>query len=225
MAEEFNGPVVVNGTVMANGNPAGQFKGHVGVEGNLDVLGNIKHARLIECGNLLARSNPGAPGEPAGQFKGHVGVEGNLDVLGNINSVGGDCAEEFDVDAAFEHLLSPGTVVVLSDEGSLRHSDSAYDKCVAGIVSGGGDYKPAIILDNRSSDSERVPVALMGKVACKVDATYGAVGVGDLLTTSDTPGHAMKANDSTRAFGAVIGKALRPLHEGRGLVPVLVCLQ
>jgi len=48
------------------------------------------------------------------------------------------------------------------------------------------------------------------------------VEVGDMLTTSSTPGHAMKALDSARAFGSVIGKALRPLQKGQGLIPVLI---
>jgi hypothetical protein len=49
--------------------------------------------------------------------------------------------------------------------------------------------------------------------------------VGDLLTTAPTPGHAMKADDPLKAFGAVIGKALRPLPDGQGLIPVLIALQ
>jgi hypothetical protein len=65
----------------------------------------------------------------------------------------------------------------------------------------------------------------MGKVYCKVDARYSPIEVGDLLTTSPTMGHAMKAEDPLKAFGSVIGKALRPLQEGLGLVPVLVALQ
>jgi hypothetical protein len=51
------------------------------------------------------------------------------------------------------------------------------------------------------------------------------IEVGDLLTTSSCSGHAMKASDPFRAFGAVIGKALRPLASGRGKIPVLVALQ
>jgi hypothetical protein len=35
----------------------------------------------------------------------------------------------------------------------------------------------------------------------------------------------MRASDPLQAFGAVIGKALRPLAEGRGLIPILVALQ
>jgi hypothetical protein len=67
--------------------------------------------------------------------------------------------------------------------------------------------------------------ALRGKVYCKVDARYAAIEVGDLLTTSASPGHAMKASEPLKAFGAVIGKALSPLQEGQGLIPVLVALQ
>jgi rRNA processing protein Krr1/Pno1 len=62
-------------------------------------------------------------------------------------------------------------------------------------------------------------------VYCKVDARHGSIEVGDLLTTSDTPGHAMKATDSLKAFGSVIGKALRPLKEGQALIPILIALQ
>jgi hypothetical protein len=62
-------------------------------------------------------------------------------------------------------------------------------------------------------------------VYCKVDAQLSRVEVGSLLTTSSTPGHAMKATDKDRAFGAVIGKALAGLESGRGLIPILVALQ
>jgi hypothetical protein len=70
-----------------------------------------------------------------------------------------------------------------------------------------------------------MPIALSGKAFCKVDAQYSEIAVGDLLTTSPTLGHAMKATDHALAFGAVIGKALRPLQTGQGLLPVLVALQ
>ena len=43
-------------------------------------------------------------------------------------------------------------------------------------------------------------------------------------STSATPGHAMKAVDQNRAFGAVIGKALRA-QAADGLIPVLIALQ
>jgi hypothetical protein len=103
-------------------------------------------------------------------------------------------------------------------------SCEAYDRRVAGVVSGAGTYRPGLILDRRT-DSTRRPLALTGKVWCRVDADWGPVDIGDLLTTSPTPGHAMRANDPVRAFGAVIGKALGNLASGQALMPVLVALQ
>jgi hypothetical protein len=106
-------------------------------------------------------------------------------------------------------------VMVLGDEGKLKRSQEAYDTRVAGVVSGAGDYKPGIVLDKQQSTNIRQPIALLGKVYCKVDTQYGAIEVGDLLATSFTPGHAMKATDPLKAFGNVIGKALRPLAKGK----------
>jgi len=81
------------------------------------------------------------------------------------------------------------------------------------------------VLDRQQSQDDRKPIALLGKVYCKVDANYAPIEVGDLLTTAPSLGHAMKASDPLKAFGAVIGKALRPLNAGRGLIPVLIALQ
>jgi hypothetical protein len=65
-------------------------------------------------------------------------------------------------------------------------------------------------------------IALVGKVYCRVDSAYAPIEVGDLLTTSPTRGHAMRVVDPSRAFGAIIGKALRPLSRGAELIPILV---
>ena len=51
------------------------------------------------------------------------------------------------------------------------------------------------------------------------------IAPGDLLTTADVPGHAMKVTDFPRAQGAIIGKAMTALESGRGMVLVLVSLQ
>lgn len=158
-----------------------------------------------------------------GVLKGPVTVDGDILVTGDISLINGDCAEEFDVVDGL--LIEPGTVMVLADDGSVCPSKSAYDKRVAGVVSGAGNYRPALILDTHPSSHGRLPVALMGKVYCRVDATLDPIQVGDLLTTSPTEGRAMKASDPARAFGTVIGKALKPLDAGLGLIPILVALQ
>jgi hypothetical protein len=153
-----------------------------------------------------------------GQFKIHLdGGEGDIKLLG------ADCAEDFDVSEV--EAAEPGTVMVIDQEGTLKPSERPYDKRVAGVVSGAGGLKPGIVLDKQEPNEGRLPVALVGKVVCNVDARHSPIEVGDLLTTSSTPGHAMKANDALRAFGAVLGKALRPLEQGQGIVPILVALQ
>ncbi len=154
---------------------------------------------------------------PAGYFQGDVQVTGDIKLLG------ADCAEDFDI-AGMEEIM-PGTVMVLNQEGALQPSQQAYDKKVAGVISGAGDYKPGIVLDQQQSNANRLPIALIGKVYCKVDAKYSPIEIGDLLTTSPTSGHAMKAADPLKAFGAVLGKALRSQQEGQGLIPILVALQ
>jgi len=149
--------------------------------------------------------------------------DGDVVVTGDVTLTGADFAEEFDVTATAE--AEPGTVMVLDQHGALRPSQQAYDKKVMGVISGAGDYKPGLILDKKKSSEGRIPVALVGKVYCKVDAQYAPIEIGDLLTTSSTPGHAMKTDDPFKAFGAVIGKALRPLEAGQGLIPIMVALQ
>jgi hypothetical protein len=150
--------------------------------------------------------------------------EGNVEVTGDISMSNADCAEDFDITAL--GAVEAGTVMVLDGTGGLAVSDQAYDRRVVGVVSGAGSYKPAIVLDRHASRGNRQPIALMGKVYCKVDASEVAIQAGDLLTTSATPGHAMKASDSAKGFGAVIGKALRPLAAGQhALIPILIALQ
>lgn len=158
---------------------------------------------------ITAAGNVGI-GTPDPQHRLEV-KDGNIAVTnGDILLTNADCAEDFDISET--ELIEPGTVMVLGEDGKLQESQNDYDKRVAGVISGAGDYKPGIVLDKQQSSNIRQPIALLGKVFCKVDAQYGAIEVGDLLTTAPTPGHAMKADDPLKAFGAVIGKALRPLH-------------
>lgn len=174
-------------------------------------------------GGLAAEFEGNVSISGACEITGRLRTRGDLIVDGDIQLAGADYAEDFDTDDAAGAV--PGAVMVLGDTGGIRVSDTAYDRRVAGVISGAGGYRPAIILDRRKTHAGRRPLALMGKVWCQVDAREAAVAVGDLLTTSTTPGHAMKAGDAARAFGAVIGKALQPLAAGCGLVPILVALQ
>src|SRR5262249_1206934 len=141
---------------------------------------------------------------------------GNVEVTGDVRLVNQDLAEEFDIQDA--DGVEPGSVMVLDPHGKLHPCREAYDKKVAGVIAGGGDFRSAIVLGKCQSARDRLPLALVGKAYCKVDAEYGKLAVGDLLTTSPTPGHAMRAMDPIKAFGAVIGKALTALDSGQALI-------
>jgi hypothetical protein len=238
MTSGANGGVGIYGT---GGQYAGKFDGAVTVTDTQDedafvsTSGSKDHAAVAAHNNNGGTAFWGLSASPGGtgiyakgakwaaQFDGAVQVNGNID-MGGGDVVFSDCAEQFDVSA--DTIAEPGTVMVIADEGGLEPSSMAYDKRAAGVVSGAGDFRPGIILGAMpQSRRSRVPVALVGKAYCKVDAGDAPIEVGDMLTTSPTVGHAMKACDPARAFGAVIGKALRPLATGTGLIPILIALQ
>ena len=212
--------------------------GVVGESDHFDGVFGISHAGPNDPGGAGAGVSGHNPaGGFAGFFDGNVTVTGTLtaqNIEGSVKVTGtvtahdvvlsnSDCAEDFDVAGLSD--VGPGTVMVIDQEGALREGHEAYDKKVAGVVSGGGDFKPGIVLGKQASQARRMPIALVGRVYCKVDASYSPIEVGDLLTTSPTAGHAMKVTDPIRALGSVVGKALRGLEEGQGLIPILVALQ
>jgi hypothetical protein len=225
------------GPVLALTNPAGGVNAAAAIDfythdpgegaGPDHVTSPTSEIKALDDGNygnhiVFLSTQPGAANNPFIERM-RITSTGNVNVPGDIVLTGADCAEQFDVSSS--EPPQPGTVVVIDEGGGLRESHDAYDKKVAGVVSGAGDYRHAILLDRRIESEQRVAVALVGKVFCKVDAEYSPVQVGDLLTTSATPGHAMKATEAGRAFGSVIGKALRSLEAGRGMIPILVALQ
>ncbi len=203
-----------------------------GLDGDIEMYKSDNQRTLhfdADKSNLWIGGN-GTDGDivlfPSGTTNSNDASQGTIHLdadAGDIILRNADCAEDFTV--AAEHEIEPGMVLTIDDEGSLAVSRQAYDRRVAGVASGAGAYRPGMVLDRVPGQLNRQPVALVGKVYCKVDANYGAIQVGDLLTTSPTAGHAMRAADPLRAFGAVVGKALRPFAEGQGLIPILVALQ
>ena len=149
---------------------------------------------------------------------------GNFSVKTLTIRGGADLAEPFELSAAD---IVKGSVLIIDEEnpGKLMLSSHAYDTRVAGIVSGANGVNPGISLHQDGVLEGGQNVALSGRLYVLADTTNGAIKPGDLLTTSDTPGHAMKASDHTKAQGAILGKAMSALKDGKGMVLVLVSLQ
>lgn len=158
------------------------------------------------------------------QPNGDAFVERNLSTCTLTIRGGCDLAEPF---VMKEQTIEKGSVVVIDKEhpGQLKRSVGAYDKRVAGIVSGANGIDPGISLHQEGVLEGGQNVALTGRVYVLADAGNGQIEPGDLLTTSETPGHAMKVTDQAKAQGAILGKAMSALSEGKGMVLVLVTLQ
>jgi hypothetical protein len=207
----------------------------IGVSGRSDGNAGVVAVTTSGSGDqaaLVARNVGAGPGiyAEAGS-NGYAAIfAGNLRLKSRTSGAvlielgeGLDYAEGFDVRGT--EGISPGAVLVIDSEnpGQLTVSNRAYDRKVAGIISGAKGLGSAVRLGAGKFDRD---VALAGRVHCNVDATYGEVSPGDLLTTSPTPGHAMVAKDRIRAQGAILGKAMEGLPDGqRGQILVLVTLQ
>ncbi|MGA2245757.1 MAG: hypothetical protein ABSH48_12215 [Verrucomicrobiota bacterium] len=157
---------------------------------------------------------------------GNVWVSNNCSVATLTIRGGSDLAEPFDISST-KGDVSRGAVVVIdkANPGHLKLSDQAYDAHVAGVVSGANGINPGIQMHQEGMLEGGENVALTGRVYVQADTSNGPIEPGDLLTTSGVPGHAMKVTDHTRAAGAILGKAMTGLEQGKGMVLVLVTLQ
>ena len=104
-----------------------------------------------------------------------------------------DLAEIYETDAEYE----VGTVVVFGGDKEVTISIEGNDPRVAGVISD----KPAYLMNSESAGQ---PVALMGKVPCKV---VGHIVKGDMLST-DPNNHGVAKKTHDPQVGEVIGQAL-----------------
>jgi hypothetical protein len=206
------GSGLVPGTLILNhpgdvvGTPAQGTIALSGEKGNITLGGNTKN------GSISVRNKNDIE---------TIWIDGDA---GDITFRNADFAEEFDICPDALSTVEPGMVMVLGDESGLIPCERAHDSRVAGIIAGAGGYRPGIVMGKTGGD-KRLPIAIMGKVYCRVDASPKPIRSGDLLTTSNRRGHAMRAMPGRRSLGAIIGKALASMRSGQGLVPVLVSLQ
>ena len=135
---------------------------------------------------------------------------------------GADLSEQFEIRGTGATLQPlAGMVVSIDPErpGKLIISSKAYDRQVAGIISGAGGIVPGMLMSQTDSAADgEFPVALTGRVYVMADASSDPIQPGDLLTTANTHGHAMKVTDYEKAQGAILGKAMSVLDGGQGLV-------
>ncbi len=136
-------------------------------------------------------------------------------------TTGGDVAEMY----FSSESLNPGEVVSLdlSGEASVHRSREAGGDLLVGVVA----TDPGVILSanniyneaTRQNDPNYYPITLVGRVPVKVTDEGGAIGPGDYLTSSSTPGHAMKTILPSRVLGLALQSFTGP---GVGYIDVFV---
>jgi len=138
-------------------------------------------------------------------------IQGNWSLTGasKLQATYADLAEFYEGDQEYE----PGTVLVFGGDKEVTTTTQINDTRSAGVVT----TNPAYVM-NAEQKGIKVCIALAGRVPVKV---VGRVKKGDMLTTSATPGYAVRA--STPTLGAVIGKALEDKDYGEaGVIQVAV---
>ncbi|NQT21433.1 MAG: hypothetical protein HQ592_17130 [Planctomycetes bacterium] len=224
------GQIEIDGGIIVTENTSGGIEAAAVYAENVDREGIAVTARVSSsdaCGVFINGGSGdilrGFNGDPDADLVFRVYNSGRVRCTELQITAGSDLAEPFDVTGAEE--IKPGMVVAIDPHnvGKLRLATKAYDRTVAGIVSGANGIRPGVTMQQEGTPAAgELPVALTGRVYCWCDASDGPIQPGDMLTTSDTPGHAMKVADYARAQGAILGKAMSALPSGRGLVLVLV---
>jgi len=136
-------------------------------------------------------------------------ITGAWSLTGTLQATYADLAENYEGDQQYD----PGTILVFGGDKEVTTTNVINDTRLAGVVT----TNPAYIM-NTSQSGIAVCIALAGRVPVKV---IGRVKKGDMLTTSATPGYAIKAMAPT--LGAVLGKALEDKDYGEaGIIEVAV---
>ena len=208
----------------------GDFDGNVGIGTSspaekLHVIGNVNVSGMIEANTINATERFVANNTLfVNNSMVGIGIDSPthmLHVVGDANITGNLYLGKNLTDLA-EYIFSegdvePADVVVVSDDMKVKKSYKPYDKKAIGVIS----TEPAAVFGGGKGDVE---LAISGRVPVKATNENGAIEPGDLLTTSSTPGHAMKCTSIGKCFGNVIGKALTRLEEEKGTVIMIVML-
>ncbi len=152
-----------------------------------------------------------------------LGVNGSIGAAGPITaSTTPDIAETIpaapDVTAADVVMADP------QNPERVVKSTTAYSPGVLGVIS---DGTGSFMINSRAGNSTQLtgaPLVLAGRVPVKITGEGGPVRPGDYLTSSSTPGYAMKANRAGPTIGKALGFFDGTSAVARGRVLVMVNL-
>lgn len=194
--------------------------------GDLNLSGNITDTGALSLitgsnGNLTLNAGTGFIIASSNILNGQANGTGNIgNSTGYFNTIFAkatsaqyaDIAERYIADTVY----APGTVLEIGGAHEVTQTTSQASTCVAGVVS----TAPAVIMNATENSPTAVTVALLGRVPCRV---VGRVNRGDVLCSSDVPGHAQVLPADLYQPGVVIGKALQNHDtDDSGVIEILV---
>ncbi|NJO62896.1 MAG: hypothetical protein HC836_33145 [Richelia sp. RM2_1_2] len=174
----------------------------VGTATNINLSLVPKGAGIIETTSTIQPSadNTYNLGSPSRRWATMYGV--------STSSLYADLAERYEADEELES----GTVVVFGGEKEITMCKKSNDTAVAGVISTNPGFR---MNDHAGSDQTHPLVALKGKVPCKI---VGPIKKGDLIVTSDCPGHGTSAGKVAEPYTAFA----RAIEDFNGMVGVIL---
>lgn len=151
-------------------------------------------------------------------------INGSGNTVGNIGSSTGyfntlfataskalyaDIAENYLADSA-DYI--PGTVLCFDGNAEVTQCNTDSCATVAGVVSSA----PAYLMNSGLSGEHIVPVALLGRVPCRVQ---GTVKKGSMMVSA---GNGCARAESSPTIGTVIGKAVESFDGNVGTIEIVV---
>ena len=155
-----------------------------------------------------------------------------------VQNTGSQTLEPGDV-AVFSGVSAPlanGGVIIQVNKATgvndVAVAGVVYGKCATAVAEGtmtadGGGLPPdgKMFSQDPVAPGEYALVVVQGIAQVKVSAAYGAIQVGDSLSTAAQTGLAGKTDTTAIALpGVTFGKALQPLAKGEGMIYVYVIL-
>jgi hypothetical protein len=185
--------------------------GSITTAGDLSLTGNIVDAGALGINttggaNITINAGAGFIIASSGILNGQANGVGNIgNATGYFNTIFAKATSAQYADLAEMYVsdnnYAPGTVVEFGGTHEITISSTSHSTAVAGIVS----TNPRYLMNSAQTGEHVLPVALTGRVPCRVQ---GPVRKGDVLVASSTPGVAQRIGMNWQP-GCVLGKSMQ----------------
>jgi len=179
------------------------LSGAIEDSGQLDIRTTASNGNIVLTPNGTGNVNIGSNVMPTANAVANIGS-----LTSQFNTIFAKATSAQYADLAEMYVSDqdylPGTVVEFGGTQEITISSSSHSTAVAGIVS----TNPSYLMNSTQTGDYVLPVALTGRVPCRVQ---GPVRKGDVLVASSTPGVAQRIGMNWQP-GCVVGKSMEAIN-------------